>query len=182
MSLSILGLDPSMSNLGIAWATYDFATGKLTVSAVETVSPVINQSKQVRQNSKDLDRARQLYKALSEAVKSADLICVEIPHGSQSSRAMASYGMCIGLLASISKPVIEVSARQVKAVTGNLQATKEQMIAWALEAHPDLPLSQWQGKVNVSKAEHQADAVAAIHAAMQTDLFKTLTLLKGNQA
>ena len=84
MSLSILGLDPSMSNLGIAWATYDVAMGKLTINAVETVSPVIIQSKQVRQNSKDLDRARQLYKALSEAVKSADLICVEVPHGSQS--------------------------------------------------------------------------------------------------
>lgn len=82
--LKVLGLDPSMSNLGIAWATYSPESQTLLVDRVETVSPKPETSKQIRQNSKDLDRAKQLYAALEAAVASSDLVCVEIPVGSQS--------------------------------------------------------------------------------------------------
>lgn len=178
--LKILGLDPSMSNLGIAWATYSPDSQSLLVDRVETVSPKPETSKQIRQNSKDLDRAKQLYDALEAAVASSDLVCVEIPVGSQSARAMASYGICVGLLASIKKPMIQVTPAEVKAVTGIRNASKTEVIDWVLATHPYLLLATHNGKLSLAKAEHQADAVAAIHAAMNTDLFKALCLI-GNQ-
>lgn len=175
MKLNVLGLDPSMSNLGIAAGVFDTATGKLEIRQVLTCSPDIKSNKQTRQNSIDLEKARVLYRALMEALTGAHLVCVEVPHGSQSARAMASYGICIGLLATVTKPLLQVTAQEVKRVVGLPKPSKADMIAWAMRTHPEAPLATYNGKINAAKAEHQADAIAAIHAAMRLDEFKLFT-------
>lgn len=88
---------------------------------------------------------------------------------------MASYGICIGLLATITKPLLQVTAQEVKRVVGLPKPSKADMIAWALKTHPEAPLATYNGKINAAKAEHQADAIAAIHAAMRLDEFKLFT-------
>lgn len=110
---------------------------------------------------------------------------VEVPHGSQSSAAMKSYGMCIGLLGAvkgIGKRFFELSEREVKKATvGNHNATKSEMIAWAMKEHPELdwPMKTEKGVQSVveGKAEHMADAVAAIHAGLQSEQFRQLTAM-----
>lgn len=103
-------------------------------------------------------------------------MCVEIPVGSQSARSMASYGICIGVVASIDKPLIQVTPAEVKLVaTGSKTASKDDMIKWATEMYPE---GQWlttnkKGVVSfVNKNEHMADAIAAMHAGVKTDQFK----------
>jgi Holliday junction resolvasome RuvABC endonuclease subunit len=111
-----------------------------------------------------------------------DIICVEIPVGSQSARAMASYGICIGVLASINKPMIQVTPTEVKvAATGNKSATKREMIIWAFSQNSSL---KWLTRTTngdnilIDKNEHMADAMAAIKAGISTDEFKTILLSK----
>ena len=98
MQIKIVSLDISMSNLGIAKGVFDTETKKLSITDCLTVCPLVSDNKQVRQNSKDVVRSRQLLDALVDHTKEADMVCAEIPVGSQSARAMASYGICVALI------------------------------------------------------------------------------------
>lgn len=177
MLIKIVGIDISLNNLGASQCLYDTEREKLTIQQVGTFCPCVSKNKQVRQNSKDLEQGLQLYQALLNVCKDAQVICVEIPHGSQSARAMASYGICIGVLSALkqnSKAVfIEVSALEVKQTVGKPNATKKEVVAWVLQQHPHAPLSTYKGEINMTKAEHQADSIVAIYAGMKTEVFKT---------
>lgn len=178
--IQIVGFDPSLRNWGVAKGTLDLLTGQLTVSTVDVIQAVLPTGKQVRQNSLDLESAHQLAKGAIEAAQGAQAIFVEVPVGSQSARAMASYGICVGVLGSLRAmgiPFFEVTPTEVKmAATGKKTATKDDMIQWAVRAHPEAnwPTYRHQGELQVSaaKAEHMADAVAAIVAGMQSNPFQ----------
>lgn len=188
MIIPVTGFDPSLTHWGIAEANLCLETGYLDTPALEVIEPEELTGKQVRNNSNDLFRAEQLaVKAISVAQRSK-VIFVEVPHGSQSARAMASYGVCVGILSSIRAlgiPIIEVSALEVKtAFTGSKTATKELMISTGLNLYPNAnwPIYQKDGKNFKkgeihSKAEHVADAIAAIHAGVQTSTFMNLMRL-----
>jgi hypothetical protein len=73
--------------------------------------------------------------------------------------------------------MIEVTPAEVKlAGFGIRTATKQEMIAWATDKHPE---ANWKmrmlkgKKVLTSDNEHMADATAAIYAGMKTEQFKT---------
>jgi len=179
--LKVLGIDPSMNNFGYAFATYDTTTQELKLAAVKLVSPKKeSKKKSVRQNSFDLDHCKAHFTELLSYSSSADIVCVEIPVGSQTARAMASYGMCIGLLASVSKPMVQVTPTEVKlAAVGIKTATKAQMIEWATTKYPQLGWLKTQDKNGerfLEKNEHLADAIAVLEASLKTDNFKLLTL------
>lgn len=175
--IKIVGLDISLNNLGVCKASID--GGKLIVNEVCVKKPEkadAQTKKQVRKNSDDLRRARELRASVAEAINDADIVCVEMPVGSQSARAMASYGLSVGVIASIDKPLIEVTPTEVKlAGAGVRTATKSEMIEWATDKHPE---ANWKrrkvnGKLAITNDnEHAADALAAIYAGMQTTEFK----------
>lgn len=88
---------------------------------------------------------------------------------------MASYGICIGIISAIQLPLIQVTPAEVKMVTGHKNATKAQMIDWAVTNYPhDQWLTQKRNGVvtYVGKNEHLADALAAVHAGIDTDQFQ----------
>ena len=142
----------------------------------------------MRQNSKDLEAAFQLADAVAGWVDFSmpAAIFVEVPVGSQSSRAMASYGICVGVLGALrarGRPFFEVTPTEVKlAATNNKNATKSQMIEWATTAHPEAPwpTQTQKGVTRIvdSKAEHMADAIAAIYAGTRSPIFRQLQLLR----
>ncbi len=190
MKLKILGLDPSMSNFGIAKATLDIDTLKFTVDDLHVVQTEPEQDKKkrkvVRKNSEDLERAKLLHRGAMEALDGYVMAFVEVPVGSQSSRAMASYGVSLGVIAAVANamPVIQVTPTEVKvAGCGIKTATKDEMIEAMVAKYPDAP---WPNKVIkgvktpiASKCEHLADALAAIEAGLATDEFRqTLAMLK----
>lgn len=179
-TLNVVGFDPSLNNWGIA--TGVLTDGKVTVNTISVCNPVLPTGKQTRQNSTDLAAAEQLAAAAFKASRGADAIFVEVPVGSQSARAMASYGVCVGVLGALRAmgiPFFEVTATEVKlALASNKTATKAQMIAAAEYLHP---LANWPrytkngaSHISESKAEHMADAIGAIYAGIQLATFKQL--------
>ena len=125
----------------------------------------------------DLNVAEQLAKAVLATARSAKVIFVEVPVGSQSARAMASYGVCVGILGSLRAEelqLIEVTASEVKRTfTGDKNASKHVMIDQAVAMYPLANFPRQRGRI-VVKAEHVADAIAAIHAGVNTPMFQNL--------
>lgn len=184
--IPIVGMDPSMNNWGIAIGTYDLDTHQVVqIQKLDVVCPALPTGKQVRQNSKDIEAAQQLTAAAVTAIKLAKITFVEVPVGSQSARAMASYALCVGVLGALRAgglQFIEVTPTEVKvAATGKATATKKEMIAWACTKHPEAkwPTYKRNGTELISEgtAEHMADAIGAIYAGLRTNTFKQLTQL-----
>lgn len=180
MLIQVLGMDPALVNWGLAEATLCLKTGVLSTPQLTLIQPTELQGKQVRVNSNDLHRAEQLAGPVMVAARKAKVIFVEVPVGSQSARAMASYGICVGILGAVRAlgiPLIEVTATESKLVfTGDKNATKRQMIARGYELYPDANWPWHAGKIP-DKAEHLADAVAAIHSGVRTSVFQNLMRL-----
>lgn len=175
-------MDPSLKNWGIAEALLDLESGVLDTPRLSLVQPRDGDGKkQVRKNSLDLQRAEELAAGALAVGEKAKVIFVEVPVGSQSARAMASYGICIGVLGALrakGMEIIEVSPDENKKIfTGNKAASKQQMIDTAMGLYPDANWPTRGGSVTASKAEHMADAVAAIHAGVQTPVFQNLMRL-----
>lgn len=180
MKIPVAGFDPSLTNWGIAEAELDLVTGILETPKLTLVEPDRITTKQVRQNSMDLHEAEQLSRTAFEVARRNKIIFVEVPVGSQSARSMASYAICVGILGALRAEgfeLIEVTATEVKlALAGNKTATKAQMIDAAREFYPDAKFPTRGGKI-VSKAEHVADAIGAIHAGVRTPVFKNFLRL-----
>lgn len=188
MEIPVLGMDPSLTHWGLAEGILDLNTGFLGSLQLSVVEPEKTKLKQVRQNSIDLAVAEQLAEQAIRAARQAKAVFVECPVGSQSARAMASYGICVGVLGAIRAlgiPIIEVTATEVKvALTGDKNATKQKMIDAAVGLYPEAiwPTYQQNGKGYKKgelkgTAEHVADAIATIHAGVRVPAFQTLMQL-----
>ena len=180
MKIPVVGFDPSLRNWGIAEGSLDLSTGILDDLFLSLIQPDDLSGKQIRNNSNDLHIAEQLSGPVLKAAQKAKIIFVEVPVGSQSARAMASYGICVGILGAVRAtgiPLIEVTPTEVKvAFTGNKLATKEQMIKQAVSFYPQANFPM-RGKRITSKAEHVSDAIASIHAGVRTPTFQNLLRL-----
>ncbi len=181
--IRVVGFDPSLRNWGISKGVLTPGlVSQLHIEEVAVINPELPTGKQVRQNSLDLESAKQLCAAALAAAKGAQAIFVEVPVGSQSARAMASYGICVGVLGALRAtgiPFFEVTPTGVKmASAGKKTATKLEMIQWAINRHPEAnwPVYKQNGEMKVSeaKAEHMADATAAIYAGLACNSFQQL--------
>lgn len=181
--IRVVGFDPSLRNWGISTGIlFPGVVPRLHIEAVDVINPELPTGKQVRQNSLDLESAKQLCAAAMSAAKGAQAIFVEVPVGSQSARAMASYGICVGVLGALRAtgiPFFEVTPTEVKmASAGKKTATKTDMILWATKKHPEAnwPTYKQNGEVLISeaKAEHMADATAAIYAGLACNSFQQM--------
>ena len=185
----LAGIDISLSNIGLVKFEfeYDLIKHKADLSCLYVVDENLVTTKpekkkaNVRKNCDDYDRAVMLYKAAYDFVDDCDLAFIELPVGSQSARAMASYGVSIGIAAGITNcPLIPVLPMEVKAVTGNKDLSKDAMIAWGVKIFPDIRWLRERGnpKGAIIKAnEHMADAAAAVVAGLRTPDFNRLLSL-----
>lgn len=179
MKLKVCGLDPSLNNLGLARGYYNLETGTLNIKEIRLVQTESRSGKQVRKNSDDLRRARELATGMHDWISEAHIVFAEIPTGAQSARAAFSNGVCLGLMSTIGLTafkgnIVQVSPTEVKLCTvGNKQASKRDMINWASGVYPDLAWPKGRGQIG-DKAEHMADAIAACVAGLNTDEFKNL--------
>jgi Holliday junction resolvasome RuvABC endonuclease subunit len=174
----VLGIDCSLRNCGLVLGELNLQTYELTVKEVFLVETEKESSKQIRQNSDDLKRARETQRAIKQWEKKVDVVFAEIPTGSQSNRGAMSNGITLGILASIEKPLIQLQPTEVKKLTvGSKTASKDDMIEWAVAKHPEI---KWlkrtvKGKVELlNKNEHIADATAIIEAGVYTEEFTRL--------
>lgn len=176
-----------MSNFGVAEVTLNMENLTFHVDRLTLADSESEAGKTVRKNSDDLRRAQILYQGMMDACKDAAFAIAEIPVGSQSARAMASYGVCCGVLAACPVSLIQVTASEVKmAATGYKNATKSEMIDWAMRKYPYANWLMRKSKgvmVPVAANEHLADALAAIEAGIKTEQFKqAISIYRGLKA
>ena len=180
---NVVGFDPSLRNWGIAKGVLiPSQEMQLRIDWLDVIQPVLPTGKQVRQNSVDLESAKQLCEGAWKAAQGAHAIFVEVPVGSQSARAMASFGICVGVLGALRTsgvPFFEVTPTEVKlASAGKKTATKSEMIEWGVKQHPEAQwptyLSNGTMKISEAKAEPMADAIAAIYAGIACNSFQQM--------
>ena len=156
--MRILSFDPSFNNWGYSIA--ELHDNKLTIIGFGVLKNKTKKDKKVRQNIQDLNRCIELYNGLCDLTKDIDLLCAELPVGSQSSRAMVSYATCIALTASISVLVpklIVCTPNEVKRLVGSNTASKDDVINWVKDKHPELNLP------SKTYAEHICDSIVAMY-------------------
>lgn len=155
-------MDPSFRNWGISCMTLSPDSG-LTLNHVAVIKTSLDKTSKDRKSVQDINSAKTLINGVQAYLKSADVIVVEMPTGSQSASAMKSFGVCVGIvgyITSLGIPIIYKTPQDVKKVVGNKQASKEEVIHWVSTRHPNI-LSKYKGT-----AEHQADATAVIYSAL----------------
>ena len=176
--IRVAGVDPALNNLGMVKGNLDLSTLKFTPTEVSLVSTKPDNSKGVYKNEDDLRRARELSTALIEFTEGVDMIFIEMPVGSQSARAMASYGISVGVCAALDEgQVILTSAKQGKFyLTGSYTASKASMIKHATEKYPNLGWLTNARKGISASNEHIADAIGSVLAGINTHKFKSTLL------
>lgn len=181
--IMLAGLDGSLRNFGIVKCLLDLDTMKLEVVDMQLVKTDKSKNKQVRASSDNLERAQTIATRLHSSLTDCQTVFLEVPSGGQSYAAVLGFGIVIGLYASLTNPVCEVSPSETKlAVVGTKTASKQEMIAWATEAYPDAPWRTVKRNgimVPTNDNEHLADALAIIHAGIKTPAFQsTLAILR----
>lgn len=151
--LKVIGFDPSLTNWGFSIGLLD---NDLTLIETGVLKQKPDKTKR-KQNLKDYDRCKELHAQIQELIKDCDLLCVELPYGSQSSRAMVSYAVCVALIATLNIDTVIVTPHEVKRLVGSNTASKDDVIDWVKQRHPQLNLSI------KSKAEHIADSIVAMY-------------------
>lgn len=186
-TVTFLGLDPGLSFTGFAVALVDI-TNSAIVSVIEVgvIGTERQKSKKVRITSDSYDRAKIHSQAIQRLIDKhkVDLIAMEMAAATRHIKPTFSFGVMTGIAACLEPPLIQVLPREVKAATGDKDAGKREIIAWALEKSvrggADWPTSSrsngfalsWRGKNVTRAAEHPADVLAAIEAALATDQFR----------
>jgi len=193
--IRVAGIDPSLSNFGMAKMLLNAETLALELVEIATICTEPRKGKTVRQNSDDLRRAHELYSGFQAWMKDCTIGFTEVPSGSQHSRSALGFGLAIGVLASSPVQLIEVMPVETKlASVGSKTAEKPEIIAWAAANYPHAPWQTYQKDVTVKgklkrragdlhdNNEHAADACAVIHAGIQTPQFKQLLALLKSSA
>lgn len=196
--INLIGIDPSLTHTGWCIVAVDTVTRKIErLIEFGLIETALTKVKSVRRSSDDVARSRLIATKLNEriCVHGVKVGAAEVPSGAQSARAALSFGIAIGILASLPIPLIEVSPGEVKMATvGSKSADKEDIVRWALEqpgaaeafasAQPKLSSkakNEWEiefaGGYLSKKAEHPADSAAAIKAALSSTQFQQLAAM-----
>lgn len=175
----VVGLDPSLRNFGMVKANLDIDTLDVEILEMKTIETTKGKTgKNVRVNSDDLARCREIHISLTEFLKGVKVVFAEIPVGSQSARAMTSYATCIMALATIEQPLIQLTPKELKLATvGDREASKDEMIEWAGGAFPHAPWDRNKSGEILKKNEHLADACGAIIAGLKNEQFRSAVQL-----
>lgn len=182
--MKIMSFDPSLTSFGIALFDFDIKTKNLDLIDLKLIETEPTKTKGVRKNSDDLRRCGEIVDAVREYAGKSDICFSEVPTGAQSSRAAFSFGMMLGILASLRAydiPLVQVLPNETKmASVGSKTASKDAIIAWAFDKYPNsnwLTVNRKGEKQLTKKNEHLADAVAVAYAGVKTDQFKGIVSL-----
>lgn len=152
--LKVIAFDPSFNNWGYSFGLLD--KNGLTITDTGVLKNKPDKAKR-NQNLKDYDRCKELSQSITTLIRGCDLLCVELPVGSQSSRAMVSYAVCVALTATLDIDTQICTPHEVKRFVGSNTASKDDVINWVKQKHPHLDLS------TKTKAEHIADSIVAMY-------------------
>jgi len=121
----------------------------------------------------DINRVSSMVRQLRDIIAEwqPGLIIGELPYGSQSATSAKAHGICLGVMGAL-RVHHELPCQWVtpqaskKAVVGRKDASKEQVQAVVLQLWPEI------ARAKNAHLEHIADAMAALVAARETDLYR----------
>ena len=169
--MRIVSIDPSLRNTALVYS--ELTDGVVKVIDSVTIETEKSKLKQVRASSDLIHRCDVLHRHVNKFLEkhSPEIIFVETPSGSQSASGMKNYGVSCYMIATLTPRAIEVTPTEVKKATvGTKTASKNEMIAWAFEKHPEAPWTL-RNDFPLAKQEHMADAIAIIYAGLITPAF-----------
>lgn len=179
-TINIVGIDPSLRNFGMVKCKYDLHKNSLNLVDVKLVN-ALSSDTEASVSLQDVDVATQICAEVLNLCEDAHLLCIELPSGHQSARGAISNGICIGIIAMLNTqgiPIVLVTPKQVKLVTGNNGASKDEMVNWFNTKFPNHPKVL---EIKPSSRHHIADAMASLYAGLRTRMAQThINLLKGN--
>lgn len=176
MKIPILTNDPSLSAWGMARMLLDTDTLELELQELVLVKTKKTKDKRARVSSDKLERATVLSNAFLRMSKGVNAIFSEVPSGAQDSAAASAFGIVVGILAAAPIPITQVMPLETKDATGlGKNASKPEIIAWAVEKYPHPTWLRARGKADgalIADNEHLADAIAVAEAGILTDEFR----------
>jgi Holliday junction resolvasome RuvABC endonuclease subunit len=180
--ISVMGLDGSLSNFGIAVATVD-SDSKRVIEVKDLILSKTKPDKSLKRATDDFARFKQHWLVIQKAAEEYDVTVMfgEIPSGAQDARASFAFGGVTAMLSGLATQYIltTVTPAEVKlASTGSKHADKEDVI---LEMHKLFPSAPWitgkkantmgiktsSGLFLTNANEHLADATATILAGLK---------------
>ena len=184
----ILGIDPGLRSTGFAAAEIDKNSGAIVrVLQIGTIQTEPQTARKVRKTSDHLRRAREQANAILNVIDrhNVSVIAFELSTVTPYTHPTFSFGVMTGIVAALGRPIIQVLPHEVKfAACRNTRATKRDVIGWALAKTEGDNLSwptsaranslglSYLGRNVTIAAEHPADALAAIEAALATEEFR----------
>jgi len=170
----VLGIDPSLCNLGLAVVALDPEGERVLETSVVRTEPSAKRLK-IRQGDDTARRVACLAAGLAAAIDRHHpaALVVETPGGSKGARAAAALASAMAMVVTVAQlrglPLVQVQPLDVKrAVCGRKAASKKEIIV-AIEARCVGP---WDWQLPKSTWEHQADAIGAVLAALETDVLR----------
>lgn len=180
MKVQVVGFDPAGKNFGFASCSVDINTLVVQVDGLRLIKTKSEKLQGVRKISDDIRRYKEVLQAINQMCAGRAFAISEIPYfnpGSMPAALWNAGAVCMAL-AACPIPLIEVTPQEVKfAATGFRSGDKQEMIDWAVKTYPDAPWITVKrgGKQSLTADnEHLADAVAAVHAGLQTAQFATV--------
>jgi len=188
----MLGIDIGFTHTGWVAAT---PTGQGNYEIVRLgciVTVPIGKKGAVRVADSDVERCKTIYRELMRIIWRENVhgLVFEVPHGgAQSARAARALGLATGILACVAEQAGGEGMLPSEYVTpqankrefcGRNNASKEQMIARAVELWPSAP--PWPRAKG--QLEHVADAAGCLYAVRNGDLYRRLAMMetKGERA
>jgi Holliday junction resolvasome RuvABC endonuclease subunit len=175
MEYTLLAIDSSLRNTGVAVGTYNKETKEVKISEINLIETSKTTEKSVRASSDTISRNKETYDFVHGLINKhkPKIIFVETPSGSQNSSAMKSYGSTCMLIASLNPTPFEVTPIEVKELSvGSKTASKKEMIDYAHSLYPNLNWDKNKDGSLKNKNEHMADAISIAVAGVKTKFFK----------
>jgi crossover junction endodeoxyribonuclease RuvC len=169
----ILGIDPGFASLG--WAICTQEQGKLHAQLCGVITTEKSTKKLNTRSSEDnIRRAQNMYTDIAGLLTNypINMVCTETMSWPRNAGVVAKMGIAWGVIASACHQwrvmMLQASPMEIKrAVTGDGKASKERMIASIKSRFPELSLPPQE-----TLQEHAADAVGAVIACQESQLFK----------
>lgn len=175
-----MSVDPSLTHTGVVFGTIE--RDSLYISHYDLCITEKSTNKKVRASSDLVSRCRQIINNITKWIEEyqPDIIFAETPSGSKNASAARSYGISCFAIALLEPPAIQVTPQEVKKlVFGKSTATKKEIIEYVDKKYDYFELPMYDGRINLGKAEHIADAVCIAEAGLQTNQFQQLKQIIG---
>lgn len=180
--ISVMGLDGSLANFGIAVATLDTDTNEI-IEVKDLILSKSKPNKKLKRAEDDFARFNQHWDCIRNTATKYDVKVMygEIPSGAQDARAAFAFGGITAMLGGLALDydLTTVTPAEVKvAATGDRHADKEDIIE---EMHSRFPTAPWitskrENKMNITTSsglfltnanEHLADSIGVILAGVK---------------